>query len=339
MLQSRCIVGGFFISFAVAACAESANDSAPTEPGKTDEIQTQPEPSKPKECKSKADCPSGWTCPLTGAGEFVRGVCTPPKQTKPQDPTFSYGAWTEWSACNAACGGTQTRTRECTKDGDETTAPCASCGGICSESQECEPCVTPTDCKVSPWGVVADGYSGTAYKAAAPTGACESEVRTCTNGTLSGSFGATSCRAGCTGTPWGSVSDGFSKKAYKNATASSLAECEATAETRACSNGTMSGTNTSLTCTVPKKPCELAGAKFQRWTGIFDKNTHPSGWNECMEDGSWFHHDTGNPLFSGQPCPWGGAFAETNACGWLDGVPYRCTRDGTWQPGTTCLPL
>jgi parallel beta-helix repeat protein len=55
-----------------------------------------------------------------------------------------------------------------------------------------------------PWGgTIADGASVTAYQSSAPTcgSACTSQTRTCSNGTLSGSFGNSSCAppTGCPG--------------------------------------------------------------------------------------------------------------------------------------------
>ncbi|MBI3441187.1 MAG: hypothetical protein HY052_05215 [Proteobacteria bacterium] len=50
-----------------------------------------------------------------------------------------------------------------------------------------------------PWGgTIADTTSVTAYLSSAPAGACTSETRTCSNGSLSGSYTNSSCTAGCT---------------------------------------------------------------------------------------------------------------------------------------------
>ena len=92
---------------------------------------------------------------------------------------------------------------------------------------------------------MASGTSNTAYLSATPAGACTSETRTCTAGTLSGSYTATGCTAGCTGTPWGSVATGYSNTAYVAATADVC-----TSQTRTCTAGTLSGTYTATSCTV-----------------------------------------------------------------------------------------
>ena len=76
-------------------------------------------------------------------------------------------------------------------------------------------------------------------------GACSAvaQTRTCTSGTLSGSYASPVCLSGCTGTPWGDVISGYSNTAYQVA---SGATCPS--ETRTCTNGTLSGTYTYASC-------------------------------------------------------------------------------------------
>jgi hypothetical protein len=102
------------------------------------------------------------------------------------------------------------------------------------------------NCTGTPWGSVVHGYSNTAFESATPLppAACTSQTRTCTNGTLSGSYTATGCNAGCTGTPWGSVIHGYSNTAFL----SSLPAGACTSETRTCTNGNMGGTYTATGC-------------------------------------------------------------------------------------------
>jgi len=104
------------------------------------------------------------------------------------------------------------------------------------------------DCTGTPWGTMASGTSDTAYLASSPSGACTSETRTCTNGVLSGSYTATSCIAGCTGTPWGDVSTGYSNIAYQASNVTYPSVC--VSEIRTCTAGTMSGSYTNTSCTV-----------------------------------------------------------------------------------------
>ncbi len=195
-MSSHAKSGVMVLLAVLAACATAADDGDAAR----GELGTNPtpgggrDPDESKECRSPADCPSGWTCPLTGSGEFVRGVCTPPRST-PQGPTYSYGGWSEWSVCGTACSGTQSRTRTCSLDADGTDAACSSCGGACTETRDC-PC--SGDCKDTPWGTVPEGSTKTAYKFAhATTGKafCEAstETRTCVGGKMTGSFPSATC--------------------------------------------------------------------------------------------------------------------------------------------------
>ncbi|MFA6354853.1 MAG: hypothetical protein WCW65_00275 [Candidatus Paceibacterota bacterium] len=104
------------------------------------------------------------------------------------------------------------------------------------------------DCTDTPWGTMTSGTSNTAYLSSLPVGACTSEIRTCTNGVLSGSYTATTCTAGCTSTPWGNVASGYSNTAYLDSSVNYPSTC--TSETRTCTAGIMSGTYTNTTCFV-----------------------------------------------------------------------------------------
>jgi len=103
-------------------------------------------------------------------------------------------------------------------------------------------------CTGTPWGDMLSGTSNTAYQTTLPTGACTSETRICTNGTLSGSYTATSCTAGCTGTLWGDVASGYSNTAYQTSSVTYPSTC--TSETRTCTAGTFSGSYTNTSCVV-----------------------------------------------------------------------------------------
>ena len=121
--------------------------------------------------------------------------------------------------------------------------------------------VNPPQTCTTPWGAtIANGASVTAYKTltTAYGTVCTSETRTCTNGVLSGSFTFQTCTVNppqtCT-LPWGgTLADGQSVTAYKEATTAYGTVC--TSETRTCSNGVLSGTFANQTCTVnPPQTC------------------------------------------------------------------------------------
>jgi hypothetical protein len=107
---------------------------------------------------------------------------------------------------------------------------------------------------VTPWGLTLDsGQSVTAYQnsSAACGSSCVSQTRTCTNGTLSGSYTNRTCSvASCPCTlPWGgSIAHGASVTAYRYASVLCGATC--TNQQRTCNNGTLSGSYTNRTCTA-----------------------------------------------------------------------------------------
>jgi hypothetical protein len=115
-----------------------------------------------------------------------------------------------------------------------------------------------TNC-TTPWGATVNNNSSVlAYlNATEPyngTNTCTAlpETRTCTDGSLSGSYMYQTCEpaptADCTA-PWGdSVANNSSVTAYENATVPVGFSCAS--ETRSCSNGILSGTFTNASCSV-----------------------------------------------------------------------------------------
>ncbi|MGR8980857.1 MAG: type IV pilus modification PilV family protein [Gammaproteobacteria bacterium] len=120
----------------------------------------------------------------------------------------------------------------------------------------CVGCSAAAGC-LRPWGgTVNNGDSITAWQSeTVPYGeSCESETRTCTNGTLSGSFLFDSCSieagADCQ-TPWGdTISHGNDVTAYQFATVNTdVNSATCVDETRSCDNGVLSGGFQYETCT------------------------------------------------------------------------------------------
>ncbi|MDF0584164.1 toxin TcdB middle/N-terminal domain-containing protein [Bradyrhizobium yuanmingense] len=107
-----------------------------------------------------------------------------------------------------------------------------------------------------PWGgVVGDGQSVTAYSAASPpagqTCGAIAQTRTCINGTLSGSYTQQSCAPSACSLPWGgSIGHGQSVTAYSAASPPAGQACSAIAQTRTCTNGTLSGSYTNQSCVL-----------------------------------------------------------------------------------------
>lgn len=110
-------------------------------------------------------------------------------------------------------------------------------------------------------GTILNGGTVTTYQSAAvPFGSsCVSEVRTCSNGTLTGTYTNNSCMVtdakACTSSTFGTVAHGASVSAYQNqVTATPSAQC--VSETRTCSNGVLSGTYTYPECFVASRETE-----------------------------------------------------------------------------------
>lgn len=123
-----------------------------------------------------------------------------------------------------------------------------------------ETCLGLIPCDL-PWtGQVIDQASVTAYRdSAVPFGStCQSETRTCDNGTLSGTYTNQTCTVSPPSScilPWGgALAHGASVNAYANA-GSCGGTC--TPQTRTCFNGTLSGTYTSPTCSSACASCNL----------------------------------------------------------------------------------
>lgn len=110
------------------------------------------------------------------------------------------------------------------------------------------------DC-TAPWGATVVGGSGVSafLNANEPFGGtCTSETRTCTAGTLSGTFQHQSCTvatsADCTVAPFGTIANGSSVTAFATATVPAGFTC--TSENRICTNGILSGSFTNTSCAV-----------------------------------------------------------------------------------------
>jgi len=107
-----------------------------------------------------------------------------------------------------------------------------------------------------PWGgTINNGQSVTAYSAAtAPVGQLCSAIqqtRTCTNGTLSGSFTQQSCSVAPCNLPWGgTIASGQTVTAYSAANPPAGQACTTIAQTRTCSLGNLSGSYTQQACSA-----------------------------------------------------------------------------------------
>ena len=153
-------------------------------------------------------------------------------------------------------------------------------GGERGEDIECEPVEDPLTCR-TPWGVIVDdGSSFRAYRTSSvPNGeTCDSEMRQCVGGALTGSYTHRTCTIGdppdeppvddpeACNLPWGgTIAHGGNVTAYENSSVASTATCND--ESRVCNDGDLSGSFTHQSCTVrePVTTCRPWQWDFDGW--------------------------------------------------------------------------
>tara|TARA_Y100000780_G_scaffold211112_1_gene209807 strand:+ start:12137 stop:14497 length:2361 start_codon:yes stop_codon:yes gene_type:complete len=197
-------------------------------------------------------------------------------QTRTCNDSSLSGSYTN-SSCSTRCclpwGGS-------IASGSSTTAYAASsvaCGGSCSsQTRSCSGTTLSgsynySSCSVSacagcslPWGgSIGNGASVTAYQnsSVACGSSCNSQTRTCTNGSLSGSYANSGCSVGACGCnlPWGgSITNGQSRTAYASSSVGCGGSCSS--QTRTCTNGSLSGSYNYGSCSVGScSNCSLDG--------------------------------------------------------------------------------
>jgi peptidoglycan hydrolase-like protein with peptidoglycan-binding domain len=115
---------------------------------------------------------------------------------------------------------------------------------------------------------VADSSSVTAYQASsvAAGSSCVSEQRTCSNGTLSGSYTNAVCAVAAAPAPasctfnGSTVASGSNVTAYQSSSVAAGSQC--VSETRTCTNGILSGSLTNAACSVAAAtPAATAGSQ------------------------------------------------------------------------------
>ncbi|MEH2503403.1 hypothetical protein V1290_002214 [Bradyrhizobium sp. AZCC 1578] len=174
-----------------------------------------------------------------------------------------------------------------------------------------------------PWGgTISNGQSVTAYSATTgPVGqACSAiaQTRTCTNGTLSGSYTNQTCSAVCP-VPWGgTIGQGQSVTAYSAASVPPGQLCSAVAQTRTCgASGALSGTLTGQTCSPTTVTFSFSTSNINLWNHLV-----ANGWSNSGQPGTWFvsiasgvvigSGSTGTPAFDTGTFPPGSTLQFTN---------------------------
>lgn len=202
-----------------------------------------------------------FSCGACGYTEVPETPPTPPTPPAPADcvhaqlGTIKHGASiSAFSAAQVNFGSTcQSETRTCNN-------------GTLSGSFSQKTCTVapPATCNVAGLGNVAHGASVTAFATASvPFGStCQSQVRTCNNGSLTGSYSQKTCvvspAASCAVDGLGTVAHGSSITAFSTASVPFGGTCQS--QVRACNNGTLSGSYSQKTCTVtPPAACNVSG--------------------------------------------------------------------------------
>lgn len=215
----------------------------------------------------------------------------PPEPPPPGDCSLPWGGTlshgssvTAYASSSVTMPATcQSETRTCnngTLSGSYLHQTCTPCDPTAPGSPCSVPPDPPENC-TTPWGsTVLHGNSVQAFATATvPYGTtCNSQVRTCNDGTLSGSFANASCTvdpaANCT-TPWGTtVLHGNVVQAFQNATVAYGASC--IGENRSCNNGTLSGSFSNQNCTVGPPPnCTT------EWGATVTHGSSVTGWQSA----------------------------------------------------------
>ncbi len=157
----------------------------------------------------------------------------------------------------------------------------------------------PASC-TSPWGTVPSGYSNKAYLSSAPDGPCSEQIRTCTNGIMSGTYTATTCTPAVTVRYYPSFPDG--KDLAKDGDINTYASAST-------SGGTAYSFN--VFWNIPK-PTEYAGRTITKiryyakyyignsghcYTGLMEANTR---WRVQVGASSFVDSGTSSPALSPQ---------------------------------------
>lgn len=182
---------------------------------------------------------------LSGNAQYQYASCTPGAASS---CSFNNQSVASGSSVNAYQAASVTYGSSCVQQ----TRSCTN--GVLSGTYAYPSCVvgTPASCI---WNgqTIAHSTNVTAYQAPSVAfgSTCISQTRTCSNGVLSGTYQYPSCSANapasCTFNGQ-SVAHGVSVSAYQTSSVAYGSVC--TAQTRTCTDGTLSGSYTNTTCTV-----------------------------------------------------------------------------------------
>ena len=174
-----------------------------------------------------------------------------------------------------------------------------------------------------PWGsTINAGQSITAYSAANPPvgQSCSTlaQTRSCTNGTLNGSYSSQSCSALCA-LPWGgTIAQGQSVTAYSATSAPAGQLCTSKAQTRTCgADGSLTGSFTNQSCSNTVITIASSSSNFNLWNYLVANGQSNGGaagtWSVAVASGVVIGStSTSTPAFDTGSFPSGSTLQLTN---------------------------
>lgn len=235
--------------------------------------------------------------------------------------SYTYASCSPFVAASCQFGGVTLPSGSSTPAFQNSTVPfgqtCVSETRVCDNGQlsgsysytSCNP-AQPQACLFN-GQTIASGASTPAFQASTvPYGSsCVSQSRTCTNGTLSGSYTFANCNpaspAACTFNGQ-TIASGQTVQAFTSATVPFGSVCASVAQSHLCTNGTFSPTTPMIaSCTVnAASPCTFLGrtlANGETTSAAYSSSTVPYGQN-CSSDQATITCSNGNLSTStGQP--------------------------------------
>lgn len=194
---------------------------------------------------------------LSGSASYNKANCPAPTCS---GCTSSGVSWSTGSfICNAsATAGSHTTTRNVSDSAAPSVGSAAFQCDDGSWSQTSGSCGGASCAR--PWGgTISHGQSVTAYYASSVTcgNTCSGQTRTCSNGTLTGSYAHASCSVGACAScslDGATVAHGGSRTFYRTNRSCGQA-CSAIDQVRSCNNGTLSGSGSYSRRNCPAESC------------------------------------------------------------------------------------
>jgi len=259
--------------------------------------------SSPVTVTTQLTVPTPWFPTITPTPTFTpTPIITP---ITPPPITFSWNT-SSWNTCsnntqtrNVTCNGSDNNTysdSKCTTNKPTTSNTCSS------------PVITTPNKSCSLNGKdIAHNTNTTSYLTnSVPYGqTCQSQTRTCTNGTLSGTYTNSTCLVGnaqvCSFNGQ-TIAHSSNVTAYQNETVPFGGTCKS--QTRTCNNGTLSGAYTNSACSVDPQgepTFRILGQRKNKWSIGKDQNGNQP-WSEIppwITRGGWYgyHIASGNSYF------------------------------------------